>query len=82
LEADNSQTWVKTNLAHSLLFRNRFAEAEVIYKELSQTIYKENEAFTQTILDGFDALEKAGAIPEARKEDVEKIKAMLNSKEF
>jgi tetratricopeptide (TPR) repeat protein len=77
LEADSSQVWIKTYLAHALLFQHRYTEAEVLYKELSQTIYKENDTFTQTILDDFDALEKAGVIPEERNEDVEKIRTML-----
>ncbi|MDR1601177.1 MAG: tetratricopeptide repeat protein [Tannerella sp.] len=79
LDADPSQVWIKTNLAHALLFQSRFAEAETIYQELSQTIYKNNETFTQALLDDFDALEKAGAIPEERKQDVEKIRTMLRT---
>jgi len=77
LKLDDSQTWVKTNLAHALLFRNRFSKAEKIYKELSQTIYKGNETYTKTLLNDFDELEKAGVIPEKRKADVEKIRKML-----
>jgi tetratricopeptide (TPR) repeat protein len=81
LETDSSQVWIKTNLAHSLLFQNRFAEAEAMYKELSQTIHTDNETFTQTILGDFDALEEAGAIPAERKADVEKIRKLLNEKQ-
>ena len=77
LALDSTQTWVKTNLAHALLFQNRFSEAEKIYKELSQLIIKDNETYTKTILGDFEELEKAGVIPEERKADVEKIRKML-----
>ena len=77
LKYDITQTWVKTNLAHALLFQNRFSKAEKIYKELSQTINKNNETYTRVLLEDFDDLEKAGAIPEKHKADVEKIKKML-----
>jgi len=66
LEFDPEQTWVKTNLAHALLFQNRFSEAEKIYRELSQNLTG-NATFTQTLLDDFESLEKAGAIPENTK---------------
>ena len=77
LKLDNTQTWVKTNLAHAFLFRNRFSKAEKIYKELS--LIKRNEKFTykQILLEDFEALEKAGVIPEKQKANVEKIKKML-----
>jgi tetratricopeptide (TPR) repeat protein len=77
LKLDNSQTWVKTNLAHALLFRNRFSKAEKIYKELSQIIEKGTETYSQTLLDDFEQLEKAGAIPDKHKANVEKIRKML-----
>jgi ATP/maltotriose-dependent transcriptional regulator MalT len=64
-------------LAHALLFQNRFSEAEAVYKELSQTIIKNNETYTKALLKDFDDLEKAGAIPEAYKDDVEKIRKIL-----
>jgi len=77
LKLDNTQTWVKTNLAHALLFQNKFSKAEKIYKELSQTTIKENETYTKALLEDFDELEKAGVIPEKSKVNVEKIKKML-----
>jgi len=76
LELDGA-SFAKTNLAHALLFQNHFSEAEKIYKELSQTVYRNNETYTQILLDDFDALEKAGVIPESRKADVEKIRKIL-----
>jgi tetratricopeptide (TPR) repeat protein len=77
LELD-SINFSKTNLAHALLFQNRFSEAEAIYKELSQTVYTENKTYTPALLDDFNKLEKAGVIPEERKEDVERIRKLLN----
>ena len=77
LELDSTYIISKTNLAHALLFQNRFSEAETIYKELSQTIYKNNETYTKTLLNDFDDLEKAGAIPEKYRDDVEKIRKIL-----
>jgi tetratricopeptide (TPR) repeat protein len=77
LELDSTQIWVKTNLAHALLFQNRFSEAENIYKELSQTIYQNDETYTQSFLEDFDEFEIADAIPEERKDDVEKIRTIL-----
>ena len=67
----------KVNLAHALLFQNRFSEAEKIYKELSQTVYKNNETYTKTLLDDLNTLEAAAVIPEKCKTDVEKIRGML-----
>ena len=77
LELDSSYLLSKTNLAHALLFQNRFSEAESIYKELSQTIYQNNETYSKAILNDFDELEKSGAIPKENKADVEKIRKML-----
>ncbi|MCL2246462.1 MAG: tetratricopeptide repeat protein [Lentimicrobiaceae bacterium] len=77
LELDPDYLLAKTNLAHALLFQNRFSKAEAIYKELSQTIYQNNETYSKVLLNDFAELENAGAIPEKSKADVEKIKQML-----
>ena len=77
LELDNTFLLPKTNLAHALLFQNRFSKAEVIYKELSQTVYQNGETYTKVLLNDFAELEKAGVIPEKCKADVEKIRQML-----
>ncbi|MCL2131305.1 MAG: tetratricopeptide repeat protein [Lentimicrobiaceae bacterium] len=78
LELDSTSFVAKVNLAHALLFQNRFSEAEKIYKELSQTIYENNETYTRTILEDFDVLETESAVPEERKNDVEKIREMIS----
>ena len=77
LELDGTYLIPKTNLAHALLFQNRFSDAKAIYEELSRTIYQDNETYTKTLLEDFDELEKAGVIPEGRHEDIEKIKKIL-----
>ena len=77
LEIDPTYLSSKTNLAHALLFQNRFSKAEAIYKELSQTIYQNNETFSKVLLNDFSTLEKAGVIPEKCKGDVEKIRQLL-----
>ena len=69
----------KPMLAYALLFQNRFSEAEVIYKELSQTIYENNETHTQLFLDDLEELEEMGVIPEECKDNVEKIRKMLKN---
>jgi len=70
LEIIKENQGAKINLAHALLFQNKFSDAESIYSEL-------NEKNIQRIFDDFDELEQAGAIPEERKADVEKIREML-----
>jgi len=76
LELDSASI-AKTNLAHALLFQNSFAEAEKIYKELSQITYKDDQTYTQTLLEDINTLEKSAAIPKERKAEVEKIRKML-----
>jgi len=76
---DSTALLPKINLAHALLFQNRYSEAEAIYVELSQTILEEDESYAQSLLDDLEALEKAGAIPEERKADVEKIREILKN---
>jgi len=73
----NNASFAVTNLAHALLFQNRFSEAEKIYKELSKTVYKNNETFSQTLLEDMETLENESVIPESCKENVEKIRKML-----
>ena len=77
LESDNSCIVPKTNLAHALLFQNRFSEAEAVYKELSQTIVNGNETYSKVLLNDLKELEDADAIPENCKADVEKIRQIL-----
>ena len=77
LKLDNTLTWIKTNLAHAMLFQNQFSKAEKIYKELSQIKRSENVTYKQVLLEDFESLEKKGVIPEKQKTNVEKIRKML-----
>jgi Tfp pilus assembly protein PilF len=74
LELDATQTWVKVNLAHAMLFQNRFSEADELYRELSQIIEANQKTFTPTILDDLKVLKRENAIPKNLKSDVKKIK--------
>ena len=71
LAVDSTKHLSYTNLAASLLFQGKYAEAETIYRR-----YK-NE-LKDGFLDDFNQFAEAGVIPEERKEDVEQIKQMLN----
>ena len=77
LKLDSAALQGEILIAHILLFQGHYAEADKIYKELSQTIEYDNETYTKTILDNFDELEKADAIPQKRKKDVERIKLAI-----
>ena len=78
LEYDDN-IFYQINLAHALLLQNRYEEAEPIYRALAQALNENNETYTQTLLDDLEKLEKAGAIPENCKKNVEKIKEMLKN---
>ena len=71
LKADSTQHWIASNLAAALLFQGKYAEAETIYRH-----YKDE--LKDGFLDDFKEFTEAGIIPEERKEDVERIKQMLN----
>jgi tetratricopeptide (TPR) repeat protein len=71
LSIDPTQQWIYTNLAPALLCQGKTAEAEKIYRQCK-------EEFKDGMLDDFKKFEEAGAIPEERKKDVERIKQMLN----
>jgi len=79
LEKNDNDIVAKIMLAHALLFQNRFLEAETIYKELIRS--ELSKIIIQRIFDDFDELEQAGAIPQERKADVEKIREMLKGKD-
>ena len=59
-----------SNLAAALLFQGRVEEAENLYRQ-----YKAE--FKEGCLDDFAEFERLNVIPEERKKDVERIKAML-----
>ena len=71
IKVDSTKHIAYTNLAAALLFQGRFEEAEKLYLE-----YKDE--FKNTFIDDFAEFERLGVIPEKRKADVERIKAILN----
>jgi len=78
LKIDSTQTWVKTNLAHALLFEGKTAEAEIIYTELANTIYYNEDTYAATLLDDFEQFDKANIVPPKSKNDFEMIRTNLN----
>ena len=60
-----------TNLAAALLFQGKYDEAEKLYSKYKGELL-------DSFLEDFKNFEEAGVIPEERKEDVERIKKILN----
>ena len=77
LEIDGTKIWVKTNIAHSLLFQGKTAEAEKMYYDLAHTDYENNKTFSQTLLNDFDEFDKAGLVPQNMRNDFERIKSAI-----
>lgn len=71
LAVDSTKHAIYTNLAAALLFQGKYAEAETIYRQ-----YKDE--FKDGFLNDFKLFAEADVIPEEWKEDVERIKRMLN----
>lgn len=72
LSTDSTQLVTNTNLAAALLFQGKYDEAETVYRQYKDEL---KEAFLQ----GFIDFEAASIIPEERKNDVERIKQLLNN---
>ena len=75
LALDPGQVWIKTNLAHALLFTGQLAEAINIYAAERHTKLGDQRIFQDAVLDDFDKFEKR-AVTHA---DVAKIRALYNS---
>ena len=73
IRVDSTQTFIYSNLALSLLMQGKYDEAERLY-----LLYK-NE-LRDVFLDDFIKFEEIGIIPEEYREDVEKIKRILNER--
>lgn len=71
LKVDSTQHIAYTNLAAALLFQGKVKDAEELYLQYKAEL---KEGF----LEDFAEYERLGIIPEERKKDVERIKAMLN----
>ena len=70
IKVDSTQHMAYTNLAAALLFQGKVEDAENLYRQ-----YKAE--FKESFLDDFSEFERLNVIPEERKKDVERIKAML-----
>ena len=66
-----SEINVYSSLALALLLQGKYAEAEEVY-----STYKAE--LKESFLEDFKIFEEAGIIPDERREDVEKIRALLN----
>ncbi|MEA2041034.1 MAG: tetratricopeptide repeat protein [Bacteroidota bacterium] len=76
LEYDKTQEWVKTNLAHALLFQGKDEAAEKIYKEMKNKPYTASEeysTFGEVFHSDLQELEEAGITHK----DVKKIRKLL-----
>ena len=71
LKYDSTHHTIYTNLAASLLFQGRYAEAEEIYLR-----YKEE--LKEDFLSDFEDFYQRGIIPPEREDDVERIKKLLS----
>ena len=70
IKVDSTLHMAYTNLAAALLFQGKVEDAEKLYRQ-----YKAE--FKEFFLDDFAEYERLNVIPEERKKDVERIKAML-----
>jgi hypothetical protein len=68
LKLDPNAIWIKSNLAHSLLFRNQLSQALTIYDAYAGWTVLDKR-WEQTILDDFAAL-KAGGIRSASMDEI------------
>ena len=60
--------WIYTNLAHGLLFQGKYDEALAIYREHWSQRINDSQTFGQSVLEDFEAFEKAGIThPDMRK---------------
>ncbi|MFD3000115.1 tetratricopeptide repeat protein [Pontibacter toksunensis] len=73
LNKDLSQIWLRINLAHSLLFQNRYRQALDIYRHLKPFQYADGKRFATVCLEDLDELEKRGAVSK----DINKVREFL-----
>ena len=80
LNIDDSQVWINTNLATALLFQNKYHQAESMFLELKDELCSDYEYKTcaEAWIEDFDKLEKVGAIPPEQKQNVRKIRELLD----
>ena len=71
LAIDSTLLWIYKNLAASLLFQGKYADAEKICRQYKSELKED-------FLDDFKEFSKAGVIPKEYKEDVERFREILN----
>ncbi len=74
LQLDSSQTWIKINHAHALLFQGKFGEAEKEYLSLKGLKDEDGKPLKNSILEDLSSLEKAGIT----NDDVNKIRGLID----
>ncbi len=77
LEYDNTQEWVYTNLAHVLLFKDKYEEAKKIYMKMKEKPYTYSDNYGnygEVFLSDLKELQKVGITHS----DMEKIINLLN----
>lgn len=72
LVLDASLVWIKTNLAHALLFQGQFEDARRIYVAERLTKLNDQRTFQEAALEDFEKFEKAGL----KHADMEKIRVL------
>ena len=82
LGTDNK--YLATNLPPALLLQGKYDEALVEYQKYKDRSFGEQDIVTyqDAFLDDLKAFEAAGIIPPERMEDVQRIRDMLNGKEY
>ncbi len=60
LTLDKTQTWIKTNLCHALLFQNKDKEAKAEYDALKIQTDANGKSYRDILKEDFDVLEQAG----------------------
>lgn len=73
LALDPKQIWIKTNLAHALLFQNRYEEAYELYNELKSLPIQQGFSYSNECLKDLRLLEEYGITHK----NIEKIRAFL-----
>ena len=76
---DSEAGWIKVNLAHALFLQGRYQEASILYGELSNTLERDYETYTLTIIDDLEFLEYKGIITAKYIPEITKLRLELES---
>lgn len=71
IAADETQHWIYTNVAASLLMQGKYSEAEATYMQWKTELKR-------SFLNDFQIFESRNMLSEELKTEIEKIKKMLN----